>query len=85
MPTIDKQKSTNRSNEKHITNPFYLFNGENTMTKFIKSIERDDGYNGHKTIIYLCQELTSDQIWAVWTSGWFRQHNSNAYPIKLYR
>jgi len=55
------------------------------MTKFIKAIERDDGYNGHKIIVYLCQELTSGQIWEVWKGGWFRHHNSNAYPIKLYR
>lgn len=42
------------------------------MTKFIKSVEVKNGYNGHIKTVYLCQEVSSKQVWAAWSGGWYR-------------
>ena len=42
------------------------------MTTFLEAIEENDGYNGHKVIYYLCQDLEHGQVWAVWYAGYFR-------------
>jgi len=42
------------------------------MTKFLEAIEINDGYNGHKRVVYLCQDLECGQIYAVWYAGYFR-------------